>query len=121
VSATSKPWLTAALISTTAILVLNSLPATAARVPSFSGADKIAHAVMYGAAAYSWRATFNTPVRTATWWVLAGLAVFGAVDEVHQRWVPGRMPDLRDWLADVAGIVLALGAWYFFSRRVGVA
>jgi VanZ family protein len=121
VIATSKPWLTAALISTTAILVLNSLPATAARVPSFSGADKLAHAVMYGAAAYSWRATFVTTARTATWWVLAALAALGAVDEVHQRWVPGRMPDVRDWLADVAGVVLALGAWYLLSRRAGGA
>jgi VanZ family protein len=121
VIATSKLWLSAALISTTAILILNALPATAVRVPTFSGADKIAHAAMYGAAAFSWRATFRTRLHLVTWWVLAALTIFGAVDELRQRWVPGRMPDVRDWIADVVGVLLALGAWYFLSSRAGTA
>ena len=46
-------------------------------------------------------------------WVVS--AVYGATDELHQRWVPGRYPAVDDWVADVAGaavgiaIVLAVG------------
>jgi VanZ family protein len=53
--------------------------------------------------------------------VLGALTIFGAVDEWRQRWVPGRMPDVRDWIADVVGVLLALGAWYFFSSRASTA
>lgn len=39
---------------------------------------------------------------------LAAIALFAAVDEWHQRWVPGRSGDLLDWWADLAGATLAL-------------
>ena len=29
---------------------------------------------------------------------------YGAVDEFHQSFVPGRTPDFTDWIADVMGI-----------------
>lgn len=55
------------------------------------------------------------PGRPRRWWwvvVLAGL--YGLTDEFHQRYVPGRTPDLRDVLADVIGagvVVVALVVW----------
>lgn len=36
--------------------------------------------------------------------LLAGVA-FAAVDELLQNWVPRRVPQMADWLADVAGLV----------------
>jgi VanZ family protein len=30
-------------------------------------------------------------------------ALYGATDEFHQRFVPGRDPDIHDWLADLTG------------------
>ena len=36
-------------------------------------------------------------------------AFYGASDEWHQRFVPGRSPSLGDWAADVAGVVLGYG------------
>lgn len=35
-----------------------------------------------------------------------GLA-YGASDEVHQMFVPGRSPDVLDWAADTAGVLTA--------------
>lgn len=32
-------------------------------------------------------------------------AITGAVDEWHQRYIPGRAADLHDWYADLAGAV----------------
>lgn len=49
-----------------------------------------------------------------------GLAVvlaawFGATDEVHQAFVPGRDAGLSDWLFDLAGA--GVGAWLALGRR----
>ena len=45
----------------------------------------------------------------AAWLVgLLGLAGFALLDEVHQRWLPGRVASLGDWAADVAGATVGL-------------
>ena len=41
------------------------------------------------------------------WPLLAGMLI-GALDELHQRSVPGRSADWRDFLADAAGCAIAL-------------
>ena len=35
------------------------------------------------------------------------VALYGATDEIHQSYVPGRFADLSDWIADIIGAVLA--------------
>ncbi len=35
--------------------------------------------------------------------------VYGALDEWHQGFVPGRTPSVLDWLADVTGVVIGYG------------
>ena len=37
--------------------------------------------------------------------------IYAAVDEVTQAWVPGRVPDFRDFVADSIGVGLAIGAY----------
>jgi VanZ family protein len=37
------------------------------------------------------------------------IALFGASDEYHQHFVPGRSMDLFDWIADTLGAVLLIG------------
>lgn len=76
----------------------------------FQGGDKVAHFSVYGllgtllcrALAPGWRgAAFAL--------VLASL--FGASDEWHQSFVPGREADVLDWLADTSGAALAVGLY----------
>ena len=43
--------------------------------------------------------------------------VFGAVDELHQRWIPGRTVDLRDWVADAIGAACGITAALAAARR----
>ncbi len=47
----------------------------------------------------------------------AVLATFyGATDEIHQRFVPGRTPELSDICADAAGAVFAGGLIWWVAR-----
>ena len=51
--------------------------------------------------------------------ILAG-ASYGALDELHQAFVPRRSPDIEDWFADVAGVVVgytAMTLWLARRRR----
>ena len=78
------------------------------RVESPLPLDKAAHFVMYGIlgalAMMGWRAAGRVP-RLA--WVLALASLVGVMDEIHQSTVPGRSPEIADWIADTLGIAAA--------------
>lgn len=73
--------------------------------------DLAVHAVLY--AGLGWLVA-DALRRTGRWGRLAlftslavGLA-FAAADELHQHWIPGRVPELADWTADVVGLAAGL-------------
>lgn len=45
-------------------------------------------------------------------------SLYGASDEIHQAFVPGRNPDVIDWLADTAGALTAALLLAAISRRL---
>jgi VanZ family protein len=45
------------------------------------------------------------------------LAFYAGFDEFTQGWVRHRTPDLRDWLADLVGMLAGVGA-FLLARRV---
>jgi VanZ family protein len=74
--------------------------------PMFPRADKIAHFGFYGVMGFLfalWRRETGTGAATAVIRAAIFAALLGAVDEVHQRWIPGRSMDILDWAADFAG------------------
>ncbi|NJD20295.1 MAG: VanZ family protein [Gemmatimonadetes bacterium] len=77
----------------------------------FPGEDKVAHLILYGGlgAALAWgrsRVGASAPGALALW---AAGVLYGASDELHQAFVPGRHVSLGDLAADAAGV--ALGYW----------
>lgn len=48
--------------------------------------------------------------------MMTGLTV-GLLDEMHQRLVPGRQCDWKDWVADLAGVVAGLTVFWLFFRK----
>lgn len=97
----------------------------------FQGGDKVAHFSVYGLLA-----TLLCRALPAGWrGALLALVIasfFGATDEWHQSFVPGRESDIMDWLADTSGAALAIGLYGFWrpyrelleralSRRIAVA
>lgn len=91
---------------------LSSLPAgsTPTSPFSFPGDDKVVHAALYAVLGALLRVALG---RTGP--AIALAAAYGATDEVHQAFVPGRDADLFDWIADVVGAVVgavsAARAW----------
>lgn len=44
-------------------------------------------------------------------------SLYGLSDEWHQSFVPGRMSDVKDWIADTVGAVLCLSLYYIATQR----
>lgn len=72
------------------------------RIPHF---DKVVHFSVYG--------LLGTLVcRQGRGWrgaavAIVAVSVYGATDEWHQSFVPGRSTELADWIADTAGAAVA--------------
>jgi VanZ family protein len=90
--------------------------------------DKGAHSILYaGFGAVMARAVGGGLGRPMTPAALVGSVVlataYGATDEVHQHFVPGRTMDPRDLLADAIGAAIgaiAVYAWGIISNRHGL-
>jgi hypothetical protein len=76
--------------------------------------DKVAHALLFGVLAALLRLA-GASTRTA----FAAAVAWGAIDELHQAFVPARTPDLADLAADAVGAALALAAVRSFAPRGG--
>lgn len=101
------------------ILFGTSLPSEAVPVQT-SNVDKILHFTIYAVFAYlltrqiseaasPWRAVLPAIVLAAA---------FGAADEWHQRFIPGRSTELADWYADVLGATLGALTFAFWRTRL---
>jgi VanZ family protein len=108
-----------------AIFLASSGPA--APLPPGRNWDKLLHAGAFGALSVLvvWAMTRGR-LRSATWRVLVAAwlitTAYGALDESHQFFVPGRQADGADLAADALGALAAAGAiraWGIISRGSG--
>ncbi|TVR45219.1 MAG: VanZ family protein [Puniceicoccaceae bacterium] len=82
----------------------------------FSHRDKLAHFLVFG--------LLGTLVYRSLWHgrpgpapILAALvltSLFGAFDEWHQSFIPGRSAEVADWIADTLGAAVAILAYRFW-------
>ncbi|HEX5104278.1 MAG TPA: VanZ family protein [Pirellulaceae bacterium] len=84
------------------------------------GLDKLVHAGMYAGLAMLILAATGL-LRPVTWKVaiavVLGVALYGAIDEWTQSFVPHRTADFRDWVADVVGAAAGAAFYMAVSRR----
>jgi VanZ family protein len=99
-----RGWLPA-LLWAALIFALSSRPTLA--TPRIAGIDKVAH---FGAYAVLGALLSHAGIRSGVPAVplLALGVLYGASDEWHQSFVPGRSPDVADWGADVLGVAAGL-------------
>jgi VanZ family protein len=84
-----------------------SMPLGACELP-FPHADKVAHFLLFFLLSFLW----SQALGKSAWPMAVAIAVFwGALDEGHQFFVPGRDADVLDFLAD------ALGSFFLFFLK----
>ncbi len=97
------------------ILALTSVPAADLPHASlFPEADKGVHFGLYAIFAFLSASAARVPregdsrAKSTLVAIAIFIAIFAALDEWHQQFIPGRSMDVIDWAADVAGTCLGL-------------
>ena len=91
------------------ILILTSIPVP--RIGAPASTDKVVHLAVYAVLGVLLARAPHRP-RVGTLVALAaGAALFGALDEFHQRFIPGRSASVDDWVADAVGGALGIIAY----------
>lgn len=96
-------------------LILTSIPRPGVDIP-VPGWDKLAHFGFYGVTGLLcalWRRECGDTAARSVATAALFVALLGAADEAHQRFIPGRSMDLLDWAADAAGGVSGAAASSF--------
>lgn len=76
--------------------------------------DKLAHFLFYGGIAGMLRVGLG---KRGAWAAVMIAIVIGAVDELHQRSLPGRSADWADFFTDVFAAFVAVAILHLLSRR----
>lgn len=108
-----------ALVWAALIFAVSHRPTVA--LPDVTNADKVSHAAAYAVLGLTLaHALHRSGVpRWALWTVALGW-LYGASDEFHQSFVPGRSPDAADWLADAVGVLIGTFAYRRWLARRGL-
>ncbi|MBA3850203.1 MAG: hypothetical protein C0502_09455 [Opitutus sp.] len=77
--------------------------------PWFPGADKGVHFLVFGLLATL--VVRNGFAPRQVWVAVLAVSVFGATDEWHQSFTPGRSVEVADWVADTLGAAVAVAAY----------
>jgi len=99
-----------------------SSQSTLPQPPGPLGWDKLQHLLAYGALGFAiglwispafWKLR---PIAAVLVTVLIGSA-YGAIDEIHQYFVPGRHSNFWDWVANTLGSILGALTLLFILKR----
>ncbi len=77
--------------------------------PGFYGGDKVVHFLVFGLLATL--VVRNGFAPRQAWIAVLAVSLFGATDEWHQSFTPGRAVEVADWLADTLGAAVAVTAY----------
>ncbi len=119
VSRFTRYWLPV-IVYCTAIFIQSSFPTTE-QLPSWPFLDKILHVVAYALLGYLVFRALATgrlahSLNLALIISILFAALYGASDEWHQSFVPGRSPETADALADLVGGTIGAGIGWLRSR-----
>lgn len=111
-----------ALLWAFVIFIVSSIPSTSLPNLSFLHYDKLIHGTIFfvlGLLIYRALEPLNGEV-TFNWQraliVVLSVIIYGASDEFHQGFVPGREKDLRDLSADAIGGLCSVLLMYIVSK-----
>ncbi len=110
------------LLYASAIITVSSIPDLKGPELKLIAFDKVAHLLEYAIFAFLTFRSFanlipNMKLGIAFGLSLFFLALFAALDEYYQRYVPGRVPDLKDYTFDMLGVVAVLALVWLWQRH----
>jgi VanZ family protein len=94
------------------ILTLTSLPG--ADVPNVHINDKIEHLLAYGGLGFLLNLSLRIQNKISivkkysAWFTILIVSAYGALDELHQLFIPDRSCDILDWTADTIGVIIGV-------------
>ena len=108
----------AALACMAVVTYLSSLAQPDIPPGPWAWSDKLTHAAVFGTIGLLWALAAARPGARAVLAAVAITAAFGAADEFHQSFTPGRDASLLDLLADTVGATAGalLVTWYSARR-----
>ena len=107
-------WTVAALLYAVAIFIGSAIPGPDMPQAVLAISDKVLHMSEYAVLgvllhrAFSLQQWWPVIARRAVVFAIIGASMYAASDEIHQMFVPGRMADAFDWLADTAGAIIGV-------------
>ena len=87
-------------------------------VPDITGADKVCHFGAYALLGFLLAHGARRSGLGSAWAPVLG-SLYGASDEFHQSFVPGRSSDPADWAADTLGALTGAFLYSRFANRRG--
>jgi VanZ family protein len=111
------------LLYASAIITVSSIPDLKGPELKIIAFDKMAHLIEYSIFAFLTFRSFANLVPgmrlgLAFSLSLFFLAIFAALDEYYQGFVPGRVPDLKDYAFDMLGVIAILTLVWLWQLRV---
>jgi VanZ family protein len=94
------------------IFILTTLPAES--LPGIGISDKINHLLAYFGLgvllklAIDFQSKYPVLKKKSSVYTLGIGALYGALDEIHQIFIPGRSCEFMDWVADVVGVAAGI-------------
>ena len=82
--------------------------------PSIIGIDKAIHFAVFGLLG-TLVCRLHPDLRGA-WLAWVAVSAFGAIDEWHQSFTPGRVAEVADWIADTLGAALGVALYFQWPR-----
>ena len=115
-------WQAPAVAYTLLIFLLSSIHQSEIPQLHFRLLDKWVHFVEFGIYAGLLNLAFRVSNRIglsqkARIWALSWAAIYAALDELHQLYVPGRDCAFADYAADIAGIAIGLLIYHLLEKR----
>ena len=106
------------------VFVLLSLPGSSFKSTTELPIDKIVHVILFGSLAWSFYCFFDQStiqalksVRAQAWAMIFCI-VYGIAMEYYQKWyVPSRGFEVKDMIADAAGVIFALPLYQLWKKR----
>lgn len=119
-----KIWLVYVPLTIYWVMLFTATSIPVERLPSLGLSDKINHLIAFFLLAILLYLTLIYQRKSRFLYEKAAIAtiiicmLYGAIDEIHQLFIPGRFAEILDWVADGSGAILGVFLVYFLKNKL---